>query len=379
VREGVARLLAGMDFTDTWIKFTEVSSDRFDDFNTVLGRAGTRASANSRFDPANPTAGTPAPAVGMGAFPSIAEMLQANDAGFATNPWFRHLSHAFVHMCLYGRGQRYQKPFMVYLAKTNGGPGSEAVFKECFGMSYKQMQDEIVGYVSFTDYKNIVLKAEKGQALATPPAAVLRDATQAEVGRIKGQGLVLSGRSDLARATLLAPYMRKEADANLLAALGLYEVDFGRRDRARSFLESAAQGGARRPRAYLELARMRRIELDAKEPARATAAPTVLAPLRAAAGQEPLLREVFEMMIAEWSRDPALPPASDLALLEKGAVRFQRNLKLVYDTAQLLAAANNPRQAARFADWGMRNAQAPRDKERFAQLLATLPPTPAGK
>jgi hypothetical protein len=382
LREGVARLFAGVDFTDKWIRFGAVDGDRPGDFNTMLGRK-PMPSLRGNLPVATPreplggygsnVAAASRPYVAMGAFPSFGKMLAADEVEFQSDPYFRYLAHAFVHMCLYGRGQHYQKPFLTYLARTNGGPGSEEVFRECFGMSHQAMRDELVGYVSFTDYKSIVYKARKGESLPLPGEVVLRDATQAEVGRIKGQGLLLAGRSDLARVALLAPYLRGQQDADLLAALGLYELDAGKPGRVRDFLELAARGNTKRARAYLELARLRAAErIQAGMVADAPPA-AVIGPLRRAAALEPPLIAVYEFMASEWLRCGTPPPAADLALLEKGAVRFQRKLKLVYDTAHLHAAGGLPDRAARLAEWGARHAQAPADRERFAKLLATLP------
>jgi hypothetical protein len=387
LREGMARLFAGVDFTDKWIKFATVDSERMGDFNTMLSRSpagmtsqsgpasGGRESLSQDFSPA----AQGRPYTVMGAFPLLSEMLQADEMGFRRNPYFRYLAQAFVHMCLYGRGQQYQKPFLLYLAKTNGGFGSEQVFQECFGMSMKKMQEEIVGYVSFTDYKSVTYKAKKGQSLPVPPATVLREATQAEVGRVKGEGLILAGRRDIARVAFLAPYLRKQQDPDLLASLGLYEIDAGRADRARQFLELAARGGTKRARAYLELARLRKAGLPAAgETVAATPPESVIGPLRAAAALEPPLLEVYEAIAREWLLCSTPPPAGDLAALEKGAARFYRQLKLVYDTAHLHAAAGSSKKAAYLADWGVHHALAAADKERFAQLLATLPAAPAG-
>lgn len=53
------------------------------------------------------------------------------------NVWAKQ-SYAFVHMCLYGRGKRYQKPFATFLTRLGKEPVSEELFKECFKMDYKK-------------------------------------------------------------------------------------------------------------------------------------------------------------------------------------------------------------------------------------------------
>jgi hypothetical protein len=378
--EGVVRLYSGLDFTKDWIHFAQVGDGsgghRIGDFNMILGRAPL--AAGSRPTDFAATRPLPSPGVyGGGAFPSLAEMLQAPRILEVRQ---RALAHAFVHMCLYGRGQRYQKAFFTYLERLKGGTGTPALFEECFGMSIRKMQDELVGYVSFTDYKMITLRAKKGGGLVIPPPAVLRDATQAEVGRIKGQGLILARQPDAARLEFIAPYVRGMQDADLVAALGLYELSDGRTDRGRKFLESAVAGRTTRAKAYVELARLRYAAagartLDEKQ------REAVLAPLRLAGGLPPPLVDGCELMVKLWSESSEKPPAGDLVLMEAGARRFSRNLGLVYQTAQLLSEGGRVAQAAELADWGQKAAREAKDRERFAQLRATLPAVvpPGGK
>src|SRR5688572_10439590 len=173
-------------------------------------------------------------------------------------------AYAFVHMCLYGRNQKYQRPFLRFVTRLDREPLSEALFKECFNMSYKNMELELRGYIGFTDYKYMQFAAKKGQSLPDPPPFDLRDAPDAVVGRIKGEALRLGGHGADARMALIAPYVRGERDPRLLAALGLDEALAGNDDRARKFLEAAASAKTDRARAYLELARLRLKETRAK-------------------------------------------------------------------------------------------------------------------
>lgn len=380
LKEGLARLYSGVDFNSKWITLNQVGSgavgERQGDFNTLLGRAplnrGGARTLNSRSGFV-PTASSMPTRTSLGAFPSLAEMLQAD--GPVLNGRLRVLAHAFVHMCLYGRGQRYQKPLFDYLARTKGQPGSEEVFAECFGMSIKEMQSEIMAYAGFTDYKLIILKAKKGGGFVPPVPIELREATGAEIGRIKGQGLMLAGAMDAARLELVAPYVRGEHDADQIAALGLFELRQGRKERGRHFLEIAATRGTIRAGAWLELARLRHAELMALQrgaPLDEKQREAVLAPLRKAGGLPPPLLGVYELMALVWLESPANPKADDLAMLEQGAQRFYRRLGLVYQTAQLHAASGMSTEAARLADWGQKAAQSAQDKERFGQLLARV-------
>ncbi|MDB6166140.1 MAG: hypothetical protein JWQ83_1280, partial [Lacunisphaera sp.] len=338
---------------------------RVNDFNTLLGNGLTGAPGGEQI-------------VSGGAFPSLAEMLRADEVRLLDDR-YQALAYEFVHMCLYGRGKQFQKPFLTYLARAKGAPLSEALFQECFGRSLKKMQDELQAYAGFTDYRWSQIVARKGHALATPPEALLREATPAEIGRIKGQGLLLAGHRDAARVALITPYVRGEYDPELLAALGLFEIAAGKPERARKFLESAVAGHTAQPGAYLALARLRHAEQR-----RAFSGPlddrqreTVLAPLRTATALPPLVG-VYELMVEVWLQSAARPAAADLDLLDKGVRDFPHQLRLVYHAAQLCADSGFPKRAASLADWGHRLALETADKERFAQLQANLPAVPPG-
>src|SRR5262249_28448220 len=151
---------------------------------------------------------------------------------------------------LYGDGGKHQEAFITFIRRLDKEPVSEALFKECFKKSYSDMELTIRGYVEYTTHKVAGVAAQKGQKLPEPPPFELRDATEAEVGRIKGDALRLAGHEDAAHLAMIAPYIRGERDPQLLAALGLQEKAAGDPARARKFLEAASQGNAVRPRAY---------------------------------------------------------------------------------------------------------------------------------
>lgn len=83
---------------------------------------------------------------------------------------------------------------------------------------------------------------------------LVRDDTQAEIGRIKGEVLRLGGRMLQAREAFIVPYLRGEREPALLASLGLLENLEKRDVRALKFLEAATKAGVERPRAYCALA-----------------------------------------------------------------------------------------------------------------------------
>ena len=107
----------------------------------------------------------------------------------------------FVHMCLYGEGQRYQKSFLQFLARSAREPITEDLFKQCFDMSYDQMLTVFRGYAQDTDYKSTTFK---NGHLPEVPDLGLRDATEPEIGRIKGEALRMAGHPEAAHLTMIA-------------------------------------------------------------------------------------------------------------------------------------------------------------------------------
>ncbi len=379
--EGIASLFAGIDYSDKWIEFGQLGG-RKDDFNQLLTPKPAETPAGDPDDSASQTQrddAVPGPLKsGVGAVPALDAMLSATEEQLRADPKLRMFARGFVHLCLYGRGLKYQKPLFVYLGRVKGGAGTQQVFRECFGMSYAQMRDELVGYAAFTDYRHIQFNAQKGQGLTRPEAATLRAATPAEIGRIKGEGLILAGNRDAALLELLAPYVRGQQDNDLLAALALAELQSENRTRVargRRLLEIATTGGTTRARAYLEIARLRYTE--AVGPLEGARREQVLELLRKAAALPPAQEAVYELLADVWSNAADQPPAADVLLLERGAARFPGRLGLVYRTAQLCAANGRVAQAAGMAAWGEKMAAEPRDRQRFAELRASLPPLPA--
>lgn len=288
-------------------------------------------------------------------------------------------SYAFVHLCLYGNQGKYQKGLLTFLSRLGGRPPSEDLFKECFGMTYKQMLLQIRGYVDFTAYKAVVFQAKKGTKLEPPPKPVFRDATDAEVGRIKGEALRMAGNKAAARMALIAPYIRGSRDPQLLASLGMFEYSEGETARARKFLEAAAREKVNRPRAYLELAQLRYNEamkhpLGARQRLSTTQVSDILEPLFVARGQPPALPEVYEMIATVWAESDTPPTAANLAVVDEGVRHFLKRPDWIYQAALLKQQYGYLEDAAVLAGIGLRVTTDPAKRQRFQTLQAALPP-----
>ena len=392
--EGMAQIIMAMKFDRTQIVIGQL-----EDPNTISAQAGAIQAMNALTAADDPDgaqiAGAPAEDLDFNAalhrkalVPMDKFFAVKHDAPEALNPlgnnrWAKQ-SYAFLHMCLYGRGGRFQKPFTQFIQRLGKEPASEALFKECFGMDYKKMLFELRGYIEFTDYKVVGLNAKKGESLPVPPPLVLREATQAEIGRIKGEALMMAGHKDKARAALIAPYTRGESDPPLLAALGLFDRAIGENDRARKFLDAAVAAKVVRPAAYLEQARFRYNDALAQpgaadgkfSPAQVTG---VLAPLLVARTQPSPSAGIFELAADTWFRSAAIPTREELMLLTEGVQRFPTRLRLIYQTAALCGQAGLNEAAHSLVDHGLKYAPDAAGKARFAELKAALPPDTAPK
>ena len=352
--EGLVQLFASIDFSRKSITFAQIGdgfgAEKLGDFNHILARR---------------------------AIMPFGEMLDSDGPKARTRYW-KAQSYAFVHLCLYGANKKYQRPFLQFVTRLSTEPPSEKVFKECFNKSYKQMALELRGHIEFTVYNAMRFEAKKGQAgLPEPPVVVLREAADAEVGRIKGEVLRLGGHGDNASNTLIAPYVRGERDPRLLAALGLDELDAERKDRARKFLEAAVKARVVRARAHLELARLRLDEARAHPGAPngqldAAQVGGVLTPLFTAMKQPPPLAEVYSLLADTWSLSAVAPEAEHFGVVIEGIKRFPRDMALLMQATLLAVKRNFPAEAKALAERGVKISRDNAEQERFRQLAATV-------
>ncbi len=346
--EGLVQLFASIDVTKKWINFAMVGDGfggpRTGDFNRQLARQHLL---------------------------SMPELFAGPPAERAGN-WAAQ-SYAFVHLCLYGRGQKYQKGFLKFLTRIGQEPPTEEIFKDCFGLDFRAMALELRGYIDFTDYKSMQYVAKKGQSLPDAPIFTLRDATDAESGRIVGEAFRLGGHTDEARLALIAPYIRGERDARLLAALGLAERLEGKNARARTFLEAAAQAKVERPRAYFELARLNFEEAASSDaPFTDAQVARIIGPLNNARQQRPPMVQVYGLLAAVWAQAARSPTREEFTDVIEGVQRFPRSTALVWRTAMLAAQRNFAPEALALARHGMKISRDPADRNRFETLVHAL-------
>ena len=394
LEEGLAQIIMKMRFERRYIEYA-----RLEDPNAVSAQAAMvaelNAAAAAEGEDSLQLAGAPAEDRDFAAALQRRRLIDMDvffgikhDAPEALNPlgnnrWAKQ-AYAFVHMCLYGYHGKYQKAFAQFLQRLAREPVSEAMFKECFKMSYKQMLLEIRSYCDMTVYETKIFQSKKGgpDILVPPEPLAFRDATQSEIGRIKGETLLLAGRDKAARAELIAPYMRGERDPALLASLGLYENTYGEAPRARKFLEAAVADKTPRAEAYLELARLRFADAAAKpagaegkfSPAQTAAIVSLLETGRRLPPHQPAL---YELLGETWMRSAATANRDQAISLIDGARIFPGRLKLAYQAALVCASAGLLEPAHSLVDHGLKYAPDAAARARFEALKKALPPEPA--
>jgi hypothetical protein len=294
---------------------------------------------------------------------------------------YSNQAYLFVHMCLYGRGQRYQEALAKLIHQAVGKPVTEEMFEACFGENFRSVGIEMRGYAQSADYRYEIFSGTKGRMLTKAPDFKLRDATEAESGRIAGEVLRLAGHRQAALDRLIAPYIRGDRSPDLLAALGLTELWAGQTDRARKFIEVAVANKTTRARAYVELGNLRFQDSLAKAIAEKRQftdeeVAFAMAPLKAGFQYQPVMPEMYHALAHVWFRSATPPSLADYKVLLSGAHRYPRDLRLIYNLAAVGVVKGYPTESRPLVEHGLQYAKTDHAKKSFALLASKLPPSP---
>jgi hypothetical protein len=378
--EGMAQVMMGIDISPKCIEL-----GRLEDPNSIAperlmenasdspGAAQLMSPEDSQFQAALRNS----PVMGLGTMFSLPRASQEvrNSVG---GRWAKQCQ-AFVHLCLFGENKRHQKGFMRFLARCTERTPDEALFRECFGKSYAEMELALRHYIGSATYTSIEWNAAKGsKGLPAPVDPALRVATQAEVGRIKGEAAELAGRSDQARREFVTAFRRGERDPRLLASLGLWEQAHGEHAKAAKLLDAATRARVPGPDAYLALARLRFEDTLSAQPEPKRLPPEAFAAitplLHAGLSQPPASADGYELLAETWARSGHRIPPDEARLLVSACISFPGRLRLLALSIPLCADAGLLKEAHILADNALRLAPSPSDRARFQALKAALPP-----
>ena len=265
--------------------------------------------------------------------------------------------------------------------RLTGRPFAEPMIEECLGMTTAEAQQRLMRYAPVATAEPLRLEGGNITALR---GLKPREATKAEIGWLKGDWerlavahvsrshpeLVENYRAQ-ARRTFRRAYETGARDPRFLAAYGITECDAGDPDgRALGLLEPAAAARVPRPRAYVELARLRLAATTGKLDAGQLA--SVLEPLFAARAQLPPQLDVFLLGAEAWSRAAVTPAAKHLALLNEGLALFPLSGELLWRSANVYAQFGYRTEAMSLAQLGCQVARNETMRGRFAQLRDRL-------
>ena len=257
----------------------------------------------------------------------------------------------FLRWGLAGRDASRRAALTTFVTRAAVEPVTEALFQECFGVDFATARTQLTEYLPEAMREKLPLRPAPRPRLPDYP---VRPAGDVEIARIKGDWerleiayvrthfpTLTTKYVEQARRTLTRAYDNGSRDAQLLAVLGLCEVDAGNDAGARAYLEdAAARAPSLRPRARYELARLRfaAAHVPSAGPApglTAAQASDVLAPLLATREQDPPLVEVYTLIAEVWSAASQIPTREQLSVLADGVRLFPRHSELVHRTAEL--------------------------------------------
>jgi hypothetical protein len=285
--------------------------------------------------------------------------------------------------------------FFRFSARACAEPVTEAIFTECYGLTYSQAAARLNEYLAVA-IKNPIDIRIRGSGATLAPG--LRDATRTEVARIKGdwerlavadvQAQFHDSTSNFIREALRQAYERGDRDPQLLAVMGLLESDMGNDAGAVPYLEAAAGANVAGPRVYFDLARIRYDQLRPGDGERFSDAEVdrIISPLEAGRFQAPPLREYYDLAAKVLANSDGPLTAGRLAFMSGGLRLFPRDLELLYLTASVEATHGHPAEAAALAATGVDLSLRLEDRIRFSMLrdrasqgMAVPSPGPGGK
>ncbi len=292
-----------------------------------------------------------------------------------SNLWAKQCA-AFVHISLYGWKKSNKAAFEKLLVRAKKAPLTPEIFEECYGKSYDKFLVELAAYIQAPAYKAEQYTI-KGKARLDLPPPEMRDATEGESERIKGDALRLAGIPAVVRPTSIAAYVRGERDPQFLGTFGQAELAGGDRNRAEKFLAAAAPKTTR-PSVLTDLAQLRFDAASAK-PAGAKGklsdkqAEPILDLLAKARTLSPPLPDTFRLIANTWVLKETPPEAEELTTLAQGLKLFPRDAALVYYTAALNLRLGNHEAVIALVSYGEKISTSEAQRGQFARLKAQIP------
>jgi hypothetical protein len=251
--------------------------------------------------------------------------------------------------------------FLALVDDATREPVSEAMLERDLGLTFNQARQRLAAYLGPAVAHALEVPLPP---IAEEPAAA-RDATSAEVARVIGDWGRLEGRAlgledadfqneclDQADRLFRATAFSRSRDPLFLASYGLYLLQRGDKAGAREALERATAAGVERPRAYVELARLR---LEAALPhgeGRLSHDDLVdiLGLLGTARRQMPSLQATYTVLARTLAHAPAVPTRAELQPLGDAVALYPADVPFAHQVAALYAVDGFRAEAAAIVD-----------------------------
>jgi hypothetical protein len=292
----------------------------------------------------------------------------------------------FIRWALYDHDGARQREFWQFTTRSCTEPVTPELFRACFGSDYSATRRQLGRYISSALWVAIPMRMTN---IPHVPPIEIRDATAAEFARIESDWERLEAvelRPEYAQLSqlyfetagrTLASVGNAPGDARLLATRALFQLDAGRADDARRLLEEAAGVQVFRPRAYLELARLRFAEAkrqphatDGKLDRQQTIA--VLQPLFAARRQSPALADTYKLIADVWKASAVAPQADQLVVFDEGVRLFPHDTEVTFEAALFAAEHAFVQPAERFLSHAIEFAPSEEFRAQFNLLKSNL-------
>lgn len=289
-------------------------------------------------------------------------------------------AYAFVHFCLFGGKLRYRGPLGEFARRLQNEPPSEPLFIACFGLTYRQMQDELRSYLLHTShqYQRYPLKPEQ---VFSPRPLELADASPDEIGLYHADALDLAGSPASALALRRLAHQHGARSADFLAGYAASLLTHGDRAHAETLIDEAIAATPTRPSAFVFRARLRldrHLAIASETGGQLSEAQLakVLEPLFVARKHSPSIPATYLTIAEAWSVSATPPQPRHLAVLDEGILKFPREKPLLLRTFALYQRIGDSNKAASIARLGARLAPDAATRKEFESLVASLP-TPA--
>jgi hypothetical protein len=294
----------------------------------------------------------------------------------------------FIRWALDGQGSPHRAALWQFVTEASTATVTEIRFKALFGEDYVSVLNDLSDYLPWALTHSLRLTPRE---LPADKDIQIRDATPAEVGRIKGDWerlemdrvalqfpeLVLPYR-ERAQDTFKLAYQDARNDPGLLAVMGLFYLDCDKPAQADPLLRRAASGHVVRPRVYYEMALMFYKELTKAQPGSAQArltpvqAAALLGLLDQARAQTPALPEVYGLYSQIAISANAQPGPVLLKVIREGAQLFPKNPPLIYNAAVMLARSGDVSDANDILQNAIGEAAEPALRTQMASLQVAL-------